>query len=65
MVDIAAHKREIRRAKEILRTTESPKLKRDMEKHLKRMERELLTAIHFLKEADHAKGNEPEQPCES
>lgn len=50
MVQIDAEREKIRRAKEIIRTTKSPYLKRDMQKYVRKAERQVKQALLFIGE---------------
>lgn len=50
MVQIDAERKKILRAKEIIRTTDSPFLKRDLQKYVKRAEREISWALRHMRE---------------
>ena len=51
MVQIAQEREKIRRAKEIIRTTNSEKLKRDLTKYVHRAEGEIRLALSYMREA--------------
>ena len=51
MVQIAQEREKIRRAKEIIRATKSPYLKRDMQKYIRKAERQVKQALLFMREA--------------
>lgn len=51
MVQIAQEREKIRQAKEIIRTTNSEKLKRDLTKYVHRAEREIRSALSYMREA--------------
>ena len=51
MVQIAQEREKIRRAKEIIRTTNSEKLKRDLTKYVHRAEGEIRSALSYMREA--------------
>ena len=51
MVQIAQESEKIRRAKEIIRKTNSEKLKRDLKKSVHRAEGEIRSALSYLREA--------------
>lgn len=51
MVMIEQEREKIRRAKEIIRTTKSPYLKRDMQKYVCKAERQVKQAFIFMREA--------------
>ena len=50
MVQIAQEREKIRRAKEIIRTTNSEKLKRDLKKYVHRAEGEIRLALSYMRE---------------
>lgn len=50
MVRIEEEREKIRRAKEIIRTTKSPYLKRDMQKYVRKAERQVKQALLFMRE---------------
>ena len=50
MVQIAQEREKIRRAKEIIRTTKSPYLKRDMQKYVRKAECQVKHGFLFLQE---------------
>lgn len=50
MVQIAQEREKIRQAKEIIRTTKSPYLKRDMQKYIRKAERQVKQALLFMGE---------------
>lgn len=50
MVQIAQEREKIRRAKEIIRTTNSEKLKRDLKKYVHRAEGEIRMALSYMRE---------------
>ena len=50
MVKIEEEREKIRRAKEIIRTTKSPCLKRDMQKYVRKAERQVKQALLFIGE---------------
>lgn len=50
MVKIEEEREKIRRAKEIIRTTKSPYLKRDMQKYVRKAERQVKQALLFIGE---------------
>nr|DAG37653.1 MAG TPA: hypothetical protein [Caudoviricetes sp.] len=50
MVQIAQEREKIRRAKEIIRTTNSEKLKRDLTKYVHRAEGEIRLALSYIQE---------------
>lgn len=50
MVQIAQEREKIRRAKEIIRTTNSEKLKRDLMKYVHRAEGEIRLALSYMGE---------------
>ena len=49
MVQIKQEREKIRRAKEIIRTTDSPRLRRDLQKYVKRAEGQIRQAKAFMK----------------
>ena len=51
MVQIAQEREKIRRAKEIIRTTNSEKLKRDLKKYVHRAKGEICLALSYMREA--------------
>lgn len=51
MVQIAQEREKIRQAKEIIRTTNSEKLKRDLTKYVHRAEGEIRSALSYMREA--------------
>lgn len=51
MIRIEEEREKIRRAKEIIRTTKSPYLKRDMQKYVRKAERQVKQALLFMREA--------------
>ncbi len=51
MVQIAQEREKIRRAKEIIRTTNSEKMKRDLTKYVHRAEGEIRSALSYMREA--------------
>lgn len=51
MVQIAQEREKIRRAKEIIRTTNSEKMKRDLTKYVHRAEGEIRLALSYMREA--------------
>lgn len=51
MVQIAQEREKIRQAKEIIRTTNSDKLKRDLTKYVHRAEGEIRSALSYMREA--------------
>lgn len=51
MVQIAQEREKIRRAKEIIQTTNSEKLKRDLTKYVYRAEGEIRSALSYMREA--------------
>nr|DAF83126.1 MAG TPA: hypothetical protein [Caudoviricetes sp.] len=50
MVQIAQEREKIRRAKQIIRTTNSEKLKRDLTKYVHRAEGEIRLALSYMRE---------------
>lgn len=50
MVQIKQELEKIRRAKEIIRTTKSQYLKRDMQKYVRKSERQVKQALLFMRE---------------
>ena len=50
MVRIEEEREKIARAKEIIRTTKSPYLKRDMQKYVRKAERQVKQALLFMRE---------------
>ena len=50
MVRIEEEREKIRRAKEIIRTTKSSYLKRDMQKYVRKAERQVKQALLFMRE---------------
>lgn len=50
MVQIAHEREKIRRAKEIIKTTKSQNLKRDMQKYVRKAERQVKQALLFMGE---------------
>ena len=50
MVMIEQEREKIRRAREIIRTTKSPYLKRDMQKYVRKAERKVKQALLFMRE---------------
>lgn len=48
---IKEKREEIKRAKEIIKTTKSPRLKRDMQKYVHRAEGEIRSALSYMREA--------------
>lgn len=50
MIRIEEEREKIRRAKEIIRTTKSPYLKRDMQKYVRKAERQVKQALLFMRE---------------
>ena len=50
MVRIEEKREKIRQAKEIIRTTKSPYLKRDMQKYVRKAERQVKQALLFMRE---------------
>ena len=50
MVRIDEEREKIRRAKEIIRTTKSPYLKRDMQKYVRKAERQVKQTLLFMRE---------------
>lgn len=58
MVQIKQEREKIRRAKEIIRTTDSPRLRRDLQKYVKRAEEQIRQAKAFIK-------NNPTKPAEN
>lgn len=50
MVQIAREREKIRQAKEIIRTTNSEKLKRDLKKYVHRAEGEIRSALFYMRE---------------
>lgn len=50
MKSIEHERQKVARAKEIIRTTQSPYLKRDLQKYVRRAEREIARALRYMKE---------------
>lgn len=50
MIRIEEEREKIRLAKEIIRTTKSPYLKRDMQKYVRKAERQVKQALLFMRE---------------
>lgn len=50
MKSIEHERQKVARAKEIIRTTKSPYLKRDLQKYVKRAERDIARALRYMKE---------------
>lgn len=51
MVQIEKELEKITRAKELIKTTKSPYLKRDMQKYVRRAEKQLRQALRYMEEA--------------
>lgn len=56
MIQIDKEREKIKRAQEIVRTTDSRALKRDLEKYVRRAEKEIRQALLFMKEAKACRG---------
>ena len=56
MVQIAQEREKIRRAKEIIRTTNSENLKRDLKKYVHRAEGEIRLALSYMGEGKACQG---------
>nr|DAI10848.1 MAG TPA: hypothetical protein [Caudoviricetes sp.] len=50
MIQIDKEREKIRRAKKIIRTTKSPYLKLDMQKYVRKAERQVKQALLFMRE---------------
>lgn len=50
MVQIEHERQKVAQAKEIIKTTQSPYLKRDLQKYVRRAEREITRALRYMQE---------------